>query len=59
MPTACLLSPPEVQKILKIKKTKFFALLYRKKDPIPHFKIGGSLRFSLDKLNWWIEKQER
>lgn len=54
-----MLSRKQVQEMLGIKKAAFFRLLKNKKDPFPRYKIGGRLKFKLDKVIWWIEKQEQ
>lgn len=55
---ARLLSATQVQGILGVSRTTLYTFL-KGKDPIPSFKFGKSRRFSLDKLNWWIEKHEQ
>ncbi len=54
-----MLTPVQVQKMLGIGKTTLYALIKRRKDPIPSQKIHKSRRFRIDKLMWWIEKQEQ
>ena len=54
-----LLSTDEAQKLLGISRGTLYALINNKKDPIPTFKIGHFRKFKLDKLLWWIDKQEQ
>lgn len=54
-----MLTFKQTEEMLGVKKAKLFRLLNDKKDPLPSYKIGGSRKFKLDKLIWWIEKQEQ
>lgn len=54
-----MLTFKQTEEMLGVKKAKLFKLLKDKKNPLPSYKIGGSRKFKLDKLIWWIEKQEQ
>jgi excisionase family DNA binding protein len=54
-----LLSTEEAQKLLGVSRGTLYALINNKKNPIPTFKIGHFRKFKLDKLLWWIDKQEQ
>lgn len=54
-----LLSSRQTQEMLGVSKMTLWRLLQNKKDPIPSVKIGHKRKFKLDKLLWWIEKQEQ
>lgn len=54
-----MLNVKQVQEMLGVEKAKLYRLLGDKNDPIPSYKIGGSRKFKLDRVIWWIEKQEQ
>jgi excisionase family DNA binding protein len=49
-------SPAEAAKALSIGRTKVYELLHAK-DPIPHVRIGGSVRIPAEALRAWIEER--
>lgn len=53
-----LLTPQMVQERLKLSRPAVYRLLSRGtagRPPLPHFKIGKSVRVSEDKLAQWLE----
>lgn len=52
-----LLEPQEVCKILKIKKSRLYSMVFYKQ--IPYIKINSSLRFDSDEIEKWIEGQAK
>lgn len=54
-----MLDANQIIKMFRISKTTLYALLKRRKDPIPSVKIGKSRRFPLERVLWWREKLGR
>lgn len=50
-----LISIDELCQILKLKRSYVYLLTHQKK--IPHYKLGGQLRFKLSDIEQWIDKQ--
>ncbi|MCB0649197.1 MAG: helix-turn-helix domain-containing protein [Saprospiraceae bacterium] len=54
-----LMNLKEVAKYLNMSThTVYRMTMPTAKRPIPHFKIGGALRFSLNKVNEWLSEME-
>lgn len=52
-----LLEPSEVCKILNIKKSRLYSMVFYRQ--IPFIKLFSSLRFDPDELQKWIEDQAK
>ncbi len=53
-----LLNCHQVQEMMNISRTTLQRLIHNKTDPLPSLKFLKTRRFQLDKVLWWIEKQE-
>ena len=58
-----LLTVREVAALLKVSKSKVYELLQERTrsgdlraNPLPHFRIGESVRFKRDAVEEWLEK---
>ncbi|MFN3698187.1 MAG: helix-turn-helix domain-containing protein [Pseudobdellovibrio sp.] len=52
-----LLEPKEVCKILNIKKSRLYSMVFYRQ--IPFIKINTSLRFDPDEIQKWIDEQAK
>lgn len=50
-----LINIDELCQILKLKRSYIYLLTHQKK--IPHYKLGGQLRFKLSDIEKWLQDQ--
>ncbi len=50
-----LINIDELCQILKLKRSYIYLLTHQKK--IPHYKLGGQLRFKLSDIEQWLQDQ--
>lgn len=46
-------------RVLGVSLSQAYNLLSAEKDPMPHYKIGGSYKIDEDELREWIERQRK
>lgn len=56
---ACLLTPADVLKLMKISMATLDRLVSSKKDPLPSVRFRKTRRFQLEKVLWWIENHQK
>lgn len=57
--TPALLTVDELHEALKVPKSWIYDRTRRRKDPIPHFKVGRYPRFDLLEVKAWLKDHEK
>ena len=55
---AALLTVEELHQALKVPKSWIYDRTRRKRDPIPHFKVGRYPRFDLPEVKAWLKDRK-